>query len=155
MSRISNPLKSDHDDRLADFTDGVLDGQVQTNASNADEELLLLEETVLHLKTVYPTIVLDEIRVKQMHARLKNRIKRDAQEAEQPFWKKWKSLLQMGGMLAGVLAMVLIFIFVSPFFATAGSFTTATALSPIKGTFMVLGLSVFVLLLLFWMRRRK
>lgn len=153
MSRPNNTLKSNQDDRLADFTDEALVGQGQQSASTVDEELLLLEETVLRLRTAYPPVTLDEARVKQMRVRLKNRIKREEQEAKQPFWKKWLSLPQ-AGIVMGALSLLIVFILVFPSLTTAGSSTTATALTPTQGPWVAAGLAGVILFIL-WIKRRK
>lgn len=153
MNRPRHTLKSNQDDRLADFTDDVIEGHVQQSASNVDEELLLLEETVLRLKTTYPPVTLDEARVKQMHVRLKHRIKREKQEADQPFWKKWFSSPQIR-IAAGALCLLIIFVLVFPLIPAAGSSTTATALTPAQRPLVAAGLAGVILLIL-WIKRRK
>jgi hypothetical protein len=154
MSRTNTSQDPNLDDRLADFTDELLEGRMQqTTASTTDEDLLLLEDTILRLSKTFPPISVDEARVKQMQVRLKNRIRRESQEAEQPFWKKWFSNPQMG-VFVGVMSILLMFIIASPYLTSAGSSTTATALTPVHGTFIVLGV-VLVLVLIVWIKRRK
>jgi hypothetical protein len=153
MSRTKQTFNPNHDDRLAEFTDEVLEGRAQQTASNTDEELLLLKDTVLRLRKAYPPVSLDEARIKQMHVRLKNRMRREAQDEEQPFWKKWLARPQ-AGVLIGALGVLLIFVFASPYLNAAGSSTTAIALTPVQGTFAVLGLTLVIVLIL-WIKRRK
>lgn len=153
MSRHNQPLNSNLDDRLTEFTDETLAGQVDKTASDADGELLLLEETVLRLKNAYPPPSLDSARVKQMQVRFKNRLKRETQEDQQPFWKRWFQRPQVWAALGALSAMIL-FAILSPQFSTTGSSTSATALSPARG--VVLGLALILLaVLLFWAQRRK
>jgi hypothetical protein len=153
MSRPNQNLKSNQDDRLAEFTDEVLEGRMQQPASNADEELFLLEETILRLKNAYPPVSLDESRVKQMHVRLKNRLRRETQDDEQPFWKKWLARPQVR-LAAGVLGLLLVFVLASLLLTKAGSSTTATALTSAQGKFVAAGL-VVVMMLFLWIKRRR
>lgn len=154
MSQIEQHSKPNLDDRLAEFTDEALAGRMQQAASDADEELLLLEETILRLRKVYPPISLDEARIKQMQVRLNNHIKRLAQDDQQPFWKTWLTHPQMGAVI-GALVLLLIFLLASPFFSTAGSSATATAFAPTQSTvFLAVGL-VAVAALVYWITRRK
>jgi tetrahydromethanopterin S-methyltransferase subunit E len=88
-----------------------------------------------------------------MQVRLKNRIRRETQEAEQPFWKKWFSHPQTR-VFAGVMSILIVFLIASPYLTSAGSSTTATALTPAHGTFIMLGV-ILVLVLILWNKRRK
>lgn len=154
MSPINQHSKPNLDDRLAEFTDEVLAGRMQQAVSGADEELLLLEETILRLGKTYPPISLDEARIKQMQVRLNNRIKRLAQDDQQPFWKTWLIRPQTR-MVIGALGLLLVFLLVSPYLTAAGSSTTATAFTPAGGTiFLAFGL-VVVAALLYWIIRRR
>jgi len=153
MSRTQNSQNPNLDDRLAEFTDDLLEGRMKQTASTTDEDLLLLEDTVLRLSKTFPPISLNEARVKQMQVRLKNRIRRENQEAEQPFWKTWFSHPQTR-VFAGVVAILIMFLIASPYLASAGPSTTATALTPAHGTFIMLGV-ILVLVLVLWTRRRK
>jgi hypothetical protein len=153
MSRTNTSQNSNLDDRLADFTDDMLEGRMKQTASTADEDLLLLEDTVLRLSKTYPPVSLDEARVKQMQVRLKNRIRRETQETEQPFWKKWFARPQVRALI-GVVSVLLLFVIASPYLTAAGSSTTAAALTPTLGTFIALGLTIMLVLIL-WIKRRK
>ncbi len=127
---------------------------MQHNASDVDEELFQLEETVLHLRKTYPPISLDEARIKQMQVRLNNRIKRQALDDRQPFWRTWLTRPQTR-MVIGALGLLLVFLLVSPYLTAAGSSTTATAFTPAGGTiFLAFGL-VVVAALLYWIIRRR
>jgi hypothetical protein len=153
MSRNNQPLNSNLDDRLTEFTDEALAGQVDQPASDSDADLLLLEETVLRLKNAYPPPSLDNARVKQMQVRFKNRLRREMQEAQQPFWKRWLPRPQVWAAL-GALSAVILFVVLSPQFSTAGSSTSATALSPARGIILALAVILFAALV-FWAHRRK
>lgn len=154
MSRPDQNLKSNQDDRLAEFTDEVLEGRMQQPASNVDEELFLLEETVLRLRNTYPPVSLDEARVKQMHVRLKNRLRRETQDDEQPFWKKWLTRPQVR-LAVGALGLLLLFVLASPLLTPAGSSTTATALASSQGKFVTAGLVTALVLIILWIKRRR
>jgi hypothetical protein len=153
MSRNHQPLSSTLDDRLTEFTDEALTGQVDKTASDIDGELLLLKETVLRLKNAYPPPSMDNARVKQMQVRFKNRLKRETQEDQHPFWKRWLPRPQVWAAL-GALSAVILFVILSPQFSTAGSSTSATALSPARGVILGLALILFAVLI-FWAQRRK
>jgi hypothetical protein len=153
MSLTYTSQYSNLDVRLADFTDDMLEGRMKQTASTADEDLLLLEDTVLRLSKTYPPVSLDEARVKQMQVRLKNRIRRETQETEQPFWKKWFARPQVRALI-GVVSVLLLFVIASPYLTAAGSSTTAAALTPTLGTFIALGLTIMLVLIL-WIKRRK
>jgi len=152
MSRPNSPLKSNLDDRLADFTDDILEGRTLENAPGSEEEMLELKETVLRLRTSFPPVNVDEARVKQMYVRLRNRMKREEQNPI-PFWKKFFFNPQFG-IAAGVLGILIIFILISPSLTTAGSSTAATALNSAFGPIAVVGLAA-VILIIFWIKRRK
>lgn len=153
MSQPNQSLKSNLDDRLADFTDEALAGRMQQSASRADGRLLPLEETVLRLKNAHPPAALDEARVKQMLVRLKSRIRRETQETERPFWKDWLTRPQ-ARMAAAVLSVLLLLALAFPFLTTSGSSTTATALTPAQGMYAAAGLAVVIVVIL-WIKRRK
>ena len=156
MSQLSKSPNSVEDDRLADFTDRVLAGRGNRAESNVDEETLGLEETILRLKNALPPTELDQAKIKQMQVRFKARVKREAQEVKQPFWKKWfepQPRLQFAVAFA-VMALLIAFLVFSPLSTTAGSSTSATALTPVKGTFAMIALAG-VLLIFLWIKRRK
>jgi len=153
MSQSSNPLKPNLDDRLADFTDDVLEGRKQDSISGMEDELLQLEKTVLQLRTAFPPIQVDEARAKQMQVRLKNRIKREEEEESLPFWKKLFATPQYA-MMVGVVSLLIIFLLVFPTTTSPGSSTTATALDPAIGPFAAVGLAAVIIIIL-WIKRRK
>jgi len=148
------------DDRLADFTDQALEGRLEQIESNVDGELLDLEETVLRLKRSLSSTTLDQAAVKQMQVRLKARIRRESQEAKQPFWKEWAELLfrpQFGIVFAVALVLVVLVVFL-PALNTAGSSAplTGTALAP-SSTKNILIASILagVILIFAWIKRPK
>jgi hypothetical protein len=154
MSQSSNPLKQNLDDRLANFTDDVLEGRKQDSISGMEEELLQLEKTVLSMRTAFPPINMDEARIKQMQVRLKNRIKREQEEASLPFWQKLFSTPQHA-MMVGVVSLLIVFLLVSPSVTVpTGSSTTATAINPAIGPLAAGGL-VAVIIIILWIKRRK
>lgn len=153
MSRSNQFLKSNLDDRLADFADQALAGRVQQPASHSDGELLPLEETILRLKNAYPPDPLDEARVKQMLVRLKSRIRREVKETEQPFWKNWLTRPQ-ARMAVAALGVLLLLALAFPFLTASGSSTPAAALTPSLGVYAAAGLAVVIVVIL-WTKRRK
>jgi len=156
MSQLTKSPISVEDDRLADFTDQALAGRVDRAEANADKEILVLEETVLRLKNALPPAALDQAAIKQMQVRFKARVKREAREVKQPFWKKWfepQPRLQFTMSLVA-LALLIVFAVFSPLSATTGSSTSATALEPAKSSYVAFALAG-ILLIFIWIKRRK
>jgi hypothetical protein len=152
------------DDRLADFTDRLLDGETTPTASTLDEELLSLEKTLLRLNHALPPERLEEARVKQMLARLKARAKREEEEraARPSLWKRifdFQSNPQVG-LLIGAAAVVVLVLVSLPGIPFPGSGVTGTAgsgpsaVSVDVNIFAGVGL-VLVLIVLYWISRRK
>jgi hypothetical protein len=152
MSKIDHTPQPNPDDRLAEFTDQVLNGKIQTIASGVDGELALLEGTILLLRNAYPTVPMDEARVKQMQVRLKRRIRREAETKR----SCWENILPRFPVTAAISALGLLFIalLISSFFAASGSSITAAAGSFKTPSFVVLGIAACILLIL-WIRRAK
>ena len=151
----SNLIKDSN--RLADFTDQVLNGKLEKVESNVDGELLGLEETILRLKSSIPSTPLDQAAIKQMQVRLKTRIQREAREVQLPFWKKWiVSRPQLGMAFAVALVLVVLVIF-SPSLSTAGPAPlTGTALAPSSTkNILIVSIAAGVMLIFFWMKRPK
>lgn len=151
------PNSIQDDDRLADFTDQVLDGKLKQAESNVDEELLGLEETILSLKRSLPSTPLDQAAIKQMQVRLNARIRREAQETKQPFWKKWfepQSRPNLGMAVAAVALLIALVIFLPTFITSGSPSITATALTPAKNIFIV-SILAGVILIFLWIKRPK
>jgi len=155
MSQLNKSPNSVEDERLADFTDRALAGRVDQVEAGADGELLALEETILRLNKTIPPAALDQAAIKQMQVRFKARVKRETRAEKQPFWKKWfepQPRLQFA-LAAAAMAAVIVFAVLSP--ATpAGSSASATALKPPNGG-VFLFIALAVVLLIFWIKRRK
>jgi hypothetical protein len=155
MTRPNDTSISTQDEKLADFTDRILNDQAKEIESNVDKELHDLEETVLHLKSTLPSASLDEATAKQMLVRLKARIRRESSQARQPFLKKWFGTRRTQFALAAAAVALLILIgIVTPWLSTAGSSTTATALTSTQSFVIGIALSG-VILYIFWSVRRK
>ena len=77
MDQINEQPNPQQDDQLADFVDQVIKGKMKISASNPTDDLSGLEETILRLNSAFPQNPLDDASVKQMHVRLKSRIRRD------------------------------------------------------------------------------
>lgn len=155
MNRSNDPLNSDRDDRLADFTDRVLNGQAGEIDSNADDELRGLEETILHLNQSLPPASLDKAAVMKMLVRLKARLRKDDERMTSLLSNRRPvSIRPQWGMVIGILAVALAFVLVLPLLESSNSSTTATALASPLGIFsaiLLAGLIVFTL----WITRRK
>jgi hypothetical protein len=155
MNRSNDPLNSDRDDRLADFTDRVLNGQAGETDSNADDELRGLEETILRLNQSLPHASPDKASAMKMLVRLKARMRKD--DARMPNLlsnRRPASILSPWGMVIGVLAVALAFVLALPLLGPSNSSTSATALGSPLGIFsaiLLAGLIAFTL----WITRRK
>ncbi len=157
MNQPNNRPNSMQDNRLADFTDRVMEGRVKQVETDVDEELLDLEKTILRLNKTFPQVSLDEATVKQMQVRLNARMRREEKQIKQPFWKKWfepQFRLQFG-MAFIVMVLAIIFVVFNPSFVTSGSSVTATALTPMQGSIAVVLAGVILVLLWIWIKRSK
>ena len=145
------------DDRLAEYTDEVLVGDVMSPPDLYDE-LLYLKKTLLRLKSAYPPIEVGEAQIKQMYVRLKNRTKKEDLKAKLPYWRQWLGSLQTRpqfGLTAAVVTILLAFLFLSPVLSSAGSSTTAFAINPAQGTWTMCAGSAVLIILFLWVVRRK
>ncbi|MBK9207157.1 MAG: hypothetical protein IPL71_02130 [Anaerolineales bacterium] len=153
----SNLIKDSN--RLADFTDQVLNGKLEKVESNVDGELLGLEETILRLKSSIPSTPLDQAAIKQMQVRLKTRIQREAREVQPPFWKKWIEIIsrpQLGMAFAVALVLVVLVIFSPSLFTAGPAPLTGTALAPSSTkNILIVSIAAGVMLIFFWMKRPK
>lgn len=145
-----NPNTMHDDDRLADFTNQVLDGRLEQAESNVTDELLALEETILRLKQSLPSAPLDQAAIKQMQVRLKARIRREEQQTRQPFWKRWlePQFRPQLGMAFAAVALLIVFVVISPSLVSGGSTVTGTALTPSRNIVVVAILAGIILFLL-------
>lgn len=142
------------DNQLADFADQVLEGKMMRSASNADDEMLGLEETIVRLNSSLPSDSLNDAEVKQMLVRFKARVRREEQAARPSFWKRlfdFQANPQMGLILAVVVVVLLVLVI--PAFPLGTSTVTGTASSS-SGLWTALGL-IGVLLFIYWFSRRK
>ncbi|MBL8103509.1 MAG: hypothetical protein JNM02_13325, partial [Anaerolineales bacterium] len=109
-------LKNKHsdlqqDDQLADFADQVMQGKHgKLSASPSTDDLLTLKETILRLNNSLPPASLDEATVKQMHVRLKARIRREEKDVKPSFWKKWfgREISPQLGLAFAAMAVLII-----------------------------------------------
>ncbi|MBE0672147.1 MAG: hypothetical protein IH588_16325 [Anaerolineales bacterium] len=141
------------DDQLADFADQVMQGK--PSASSSTDDLLALKETILRLNNSLPPASLDEATVKQMHVRLKARIRREEQDVKPSFWKKWfgREISPQLGLAFAALAVLVIAIVSIPSLTSLPSSTAGTASTPVN-LFVAAGLAG-VFLLILWVMRRK
>ncbi|MBL8091847.1 MAG: LPXTG cell wall anchor domain-containing protein [Anaerolineales bacterium] len=145
------------DNQLAEFADKVLQGKMNQPASSSDLDLLRLEETILHLKQTLPTDSPDAAKTKQMLVRLKARMKREEETAEVPFWKKlfdFQSNPQVG-MLLVIVAVLILAVITVPSLELGGSSNPTTGTANNNTNFLIGGGIVGVLLLVYWIFRRK
>ncbi len=148
------------DDRLAEFADRVLAGKVQQIETNVEDELQDLEQMVLRMQQTFPPLSLEDADIKRMQFNLNARIRREQQEAKQPFWKAWfggwqsqQTRQQTRLAFAGVMTLIVLALAV-PYLSSVNESMTGTAgLS----SSIALGLiaAVFLAGLIFWAIRRK
>ncbi|WKZ37524.1 MAG: hypothetical protein QY332_06205 [Anaerolineales bacterium] len=143
------------DERLADFTDHVLAGNVEKTASSLDDELFHLKETVLRLSRATPPAPLEDASVKQMYVRLKARVRREELLEKPSVWKKWfgREFPQKLGLAFAVLVVLVVLVVSTPSITPSGSSTTGAASNPVN-YFIAVGLAG-MLLVIFWIIRRK
>ncbi len=143
------------DDQLVDFADQALNGKLKSSASTLTDELSGLEETILRLNSAFPLDPLDDAMVKQMHVRLKSRIRREEQNAKPSFWNKWfgRNVSPQLGLAFAVLAILVVALVSTPFLTPSGSSTTGTASAPVN--FVVVAGLAGMFFLLYWFMRRK
>lgn len=124
-------------------------------ASNADDEMAALEETILRLNRSLPSAQLSDAEKKQMLVRFKARLHREESAQKPSFWKRLFDLQanpQMGIVLAAVVVLI-IAIVATPMLFPAGSSTAGTA-SGNSTTFIAVGL-IGVLLVIYFISRRR
>lgn len=155
MDQKNEQTNPQQDDQLADFVDQVIKGKMKISASNPTDDLSGLEETILRLNSSFPQDPLDEASIKQMHVRLKARMRREEQSVKPSFWKKWfgVEVTPQLGLAFAALAVLVVALVSSPSFKTSGSTITGTASTPVN-LFVAIGL-VGVFFILYWFTRRK
>ena len=155
MDQKNEQTNPHQDDQLADFVDQVIKGKMKISASNPTDDLSGLEETILRLNSSFPQDPLDEASIKQMHVRLKARMRREEQSVKPSFWKKWfgVEVTPQLGLAFAALAVLVVALVSSPSFKTSGSTTAGTASTPVN-LFVAIGL-VGVFFILYWFTRRK
>lgn len=148
------------DDRLTDFADRVLAGKVQQLDQNVEDELQDLEQMVLRMQQAFPPLSLEEADIKRMQLNLNARVRREQQEAKQPFWKIWfggwqsqRTRQQTRLAFAGVMTLIVLILAI-PYLNSVNQNTTGTSglSSPIIIGMIV---SAFVVGLILWAIRRK
>ena len=150
-----NPTPN-QDDSLADFADRVrMDGPAKLEFS-ADEELRGLEETLLRLDRAFPWEAMSKEMVKRMQADFGIRKRRQAIQ-EQAGRQTWlNSLFQSPVAMAVATFIVLgVCVLLSPALASIGSSTSGTAGTQAQPIGFLVILGVIVILLAFWLGRRK
>jgi hypothetical protein len=148
------------DEELSDFADHVLKGQMKNTASDSNEELRGLEETILRLHNNMASSALEESTKKQMLVRLNARIRREKEQVKKkPFWTFFKeSGPQFNSqflVVFGVIALLIVTMVISPLLENGGSSTTVgTALNSNSNIFISVGLVAIIIGILWYMRRK-
>jgi hypothetical protein len=155
--------KFSQDEELSEFTDRVLKGTMKHTASDSDEEMHSLEETILRLHNSMPASSLEESKKKQMLVRLNARIRREKEIPQQSsFWNslfnlesiRSSSRVQFAGAI-GVIALIITAVVFSPGLIESGGATTiGTALSGSNG-FILPAVLLGLIVLILWLKRRK
>ncbi len=155
MSQLSDSPQMTEDERLADFTDRAMAGEYVHADADVDAETRALEETVLRLRRTILPAQLERSAAKQMQARFKARLQREARKERQSFWRRWLAP-QLHLQLTVVFAALALFIALAVFNHSfiPGSSASATALRLTKGAPAALALIV-ILFIVFWISRRK
>jgi hypothetical protein len=150
MSQPIQPNPSP-DDRLADFTDRVLEGEIAIPASHTDAELRGLEETILRLRRTLPHEALDEQTLKRMQADFKRRT-RQASVSAPSVWQLLQPRQRFTLALAGLmLAIILIAVPLLP--VTNEPIQGTAGLQP-RDMLLLIGI-VCVTILLIWVKHRR
>lgn len=150
MSQPNQPNPTP-DDLLADFTDRVLNGKTSAPASPADAELRALEETVLRLKGTLPQEAPDPQTLKRMQADFKVRA-RKAGASTSSVWQSLRYPQRFALAFAGAMLATLLIVF--PFLPSTGDPVQGTAGLQPQDAILLASVGC-VIVLLFWMRRRK
>lgn len=155
-----NKKQFSQDEELSEFADRLLNGQMKNTASDSNEELRDLEETILRLHSVMPNTSLEESQKKQMLVRLNARIRKE-QTQKKSFWA---SLFNAEGMqnhsrpqfmaAIGILAILVTAVIISPILGIDDTSTTGTALNSSPNLFLIIGLIAVVVCIL-WFARKK
>ena len=155
-----NKKQFSQDEELSEFADRLLNGQMKNTASDSNEELRDLEETILRLHSVMPNTSLEESQKKQMLVRLNARIRKE-QTQKKSFWA---SLFNAEGMqnhsrpqfmaAIGILAILVTAVIISPILGIDDTSTTGTALSGTHGFILPAILLGFIIVIL-WINRKK
>jgi hypothetical protein len=151
--------KFSQDDELSEFTDRVLKGQMKHTASDSDEEMRGLEETILRLHNNMPSSSLEESTKKQMLVRLNARIRREKEQPQKmSFWASIFNTTRSQPkftLAIGILAIFITAVILSPTLGVGDPSTTiGTAFNSNFSVFIILGLMVVVIGVL-WSVRRK
>ncbi len=152
--KMSQPTQTNPnpDDLLADFTDRVLDGKTSVLASPEEEELRALEQTILRLHQAVPKSSLDEKTFKRMQADFKVRA-RKAGSSSKPAWQSQTTRQRLVLAFAAIVVVVAIFISL-PFLTSNPGSVQGTAGVEAQGI-ILLAAAVCIVVLIFWLGRRK
>jgi len=156
MTTPSGNPTPNQDDSLADFVDRVRsDGSAKLELS-ADEELRGLEETLLRLNRAFPREAMNEETVKRMQANFGIRKRRQAAQ-EQAGRQTWLNSIFQSPVAQAVAAFVVIgaLAFLAPSLTAIGSSTSGTAGTQTQPIGYLIIPGVIIILLAFWLVRRK
>jgi hypothetical protein len=147
------------DEELSDFTDRVLKGQMKNTASDSDEELRGLEETILRLHSNMPSSPLEESTKKQMLVRLNARIRREKQQPQSRSF--WASLFNATpsqpkfALAIGVIALLIAAVIVGPSLTGSGGSTVIGTAFSGSNSFILPAILLGLIVLILWLKRKK
>lgn len=161
--------KSTVEDQLAEYTDRILNDQSikQHEATFApDPEMRDLEETALHLKTVFGNSDPDEVTIQRMHNNIIGEWQQAKNKHGEPFWQRWLEAFKPSGQkwqsqrerqrisIALSLAVLIVLMLIGiPLMSTPGPGQPGASGQNLNGIYLV----VFggLILLVLWLFRRK
>lgn len=156
MTRSRKHSLQDQDDRLAEFTDRLLDGQSEAPAPSGDPELRGLEETVVRLKGAFPKGALDPAATRRMQADFQARLRKESRD-ERSAWRSLRSRQsrQGFGLLAGAVIIVLLLLVITPLLGLDNEGVLGTAGTQVPGLGVAAALGGLLLVVIIWLARRK
>jgi hypothetical protein len=156
MIILSGNSTPNHDNSLAGFADRVqMDGFAKPDFG-VDEELRGLEETLLRFRRAFPRETINEQIVKRMQADFRIRKRRlvAQEQASRPTW--WNSIFKSPLAMAVVACVAIgIFAFLATSFPGMGSSMSGTAGMQAGSIGFLIGFGLILVLLAFWLGRRK
>lgn len=161
----NNENEYDIDNRLADFTDRILNKKnttVDENPFSQDPELRALEQTALRLKNIFPDEGPSKAVIQHMHQKISMHAPQQERKQSSPFWMKWihtrqgwrsqRSRQQLRFAISLVTVLILFLISIPLFI---GARPDQPAASGQTLDFGILVISIGLFLFAVWLTRRR